>query len=474
MTFTPPAGLVTALSAEIVKELLGVTKKSPVPKVAEAAMIEPPEDGLLPEDIPAPVVRALENLARDLVETLLSLSGRELSTGDMEGILHKAAFAHLKSIGAKEQIFTARLASLAPKLVNLPRLAAWAGQGVKLSPLQATSARSGRELVVGPSEEFKQVLKNLEQVAGTDLPVLLTGETGVGKEMLAQRLHQLSPRKSRPFVPLNCAALSPNLLESELFGHEKGAFTGAGAARAGYFDSAQGGTLFLDEIAESTKDFQVMLLRVLEDGLITPVGKTKARKIDFRLVCATHLDLAKEAEEGRFHQGLLHRIMVIPLNLPPLRQRPEDLPCLIDHFMEQACFLIKRTRRLHPKTREKLLSYSWPGNVRQLKNVLQRLVALSSDFEIKEDLLPPEINRPVPGDLAGLITGTTKVPKNRVQGICRVLQEKGSDPFSNQDLRKELNCSDTTAKNILRALADAGIVEVTGKQGGRRYHLLEK
>jgi transcriptional regulator with GAF, ATPase, and Fis domain len=327
---------------------------------------------------------------------------------------------------------------------------------------------------VGPSEQFNQVLKNLEQVAATDLPVILTGETGVGKEMLAQRLHQLSSRKNGPFVPLNCAALSPNLLESELFGHVKGAYTGAGMAKAGYLASAQGGTLFLDEIGESSREFQVRLLRVLEDKVITPVGSAKGRKIDFRIVCATHLDLMEEVKKGRFHKGLLHRIMVVPLYLPPLRQRPQDLPCLIDHFMEQACFLIKRTRRLHQGTRQKLLNYSWPGNVRQLKHVLQRLVALSPDFEITENYLPAEINRPASEDLAELINQNCKVPKNRVRGICRVLHEKGSSLFSNQDMRRELDCSDATAKNILRALADAGIVEVTGKQGGRRYRLISK
>ena len=292
--------------------------------------------------------------------------------------------------------------------------------------------------------------------------MLLVGESGTGKEMLARRLHRLSPRRGGPLVPVNCAALVDNLLESELFGHVKGAFSGAAAPKEGYIRAAAGGTLFLDEIGETNQQFQVRLLRVLEDKVVVPVGSHQGRRVNFRMVAATHRDLVQEAGRGRFNQALLYRLNVVPLFLTPLRKRREDIPVLIDHFLGQACQMAKKTRRLAPATLELLLDYSWPGNVRELSHLLQRLVALSEDYEIKPDLLPGEFRQKAsPPNLVishfqGRLRGLAGVPENRHKEISKILAEADDASLTNKDMRERLGCSDSTAKNILRALVQAG------------------
>ena len=443
------------------------------PKVAEAAMEQPSSDDARPEDI-----KLLEELARKVVQTALGLAGRRLDPAELTKTVEQTARKHLMACGIGndgQKALMARLAAEAPHLINLARLAQLAAQGMEVPPRATTADERALEIVGGQSQAFSRVLKDLDRVAETDLPVLINGETGTGKELLARRLHYKSLRREGPFVPLNCAALPGNLLESELFGHAKGAFTGAGSATEGYLQTAQGGTLFLDEIGESSAEFQVRLLRVLEDRVVTPVGSRQGREVDFRLVTASHNDLEKAASAGRFNPALLYRILVVPLKLPPLRRRREDLPALIDHFLAQACVLAKRTRGLSAEARQLLLEYHWPGNVRELSHVLQRVVALSPEYEIKPEDLPKELRRAAVLDQSAFIrrlAGVEAIPHRRREELARLLALARDHELTNQDLRNELGCSDSTAKNYLRALVKAGMLEAMGLRGGRRYKVL--
>jgi DNA-binding NtrC family response regulator len=459
--------LARAAARELALRLAGGPRRGR-PGAAEAALVSPGGQAG-PADLPA-----LEELARRVVEAVLELSGQEVEPETLARTVEEAARRHLEAKGAGGQReLLARLAGEAPRLVNLPRLAALAGQGLAVGPA-AAELEAPQEVVGGSAPAFARVLDDLEQVAGTDLPVLLTGETGTGKEVLARRLHQLSGRREGPFVPVNCAALPASLLESELFGYEKGAFTGAGAAKPGLVQTAHGGTLFLDEIGETSPEFQVRLLRVLEDRVVTPVGGRQGRRVDFRLVSASHRDLEAEARAGRFHQALLYRILVVPLALPPLRERREDLPALLDHFLAQACLLAKRTRRLAPETRRLLLAHHWPGNVRELAHLLQRLVALAPEYEIGPELLPAPLLEPARGSRGRWtrrLARTPGVPAERAAEMARLLAAAPGGELSNKDLREALEVSDSTAKNLLKALVEEGLLEPHGRRGGRRYRV---
>ncbi|HOX42050.1 MAG TPA: sigma-54 dependent transcriptional regulator [Myxococcota bacterium] len=242
--------------------------------------------------------------------------------------------------------------------------------------------------LVTASPRVQEVLRVIDRVAASDTSVLLLGESGTGKELLAKRLHARSPRAAGPFVPINCAALPGELLESELLGHERGAFTGADRARAGRFEQASGGTLFLDEIGELPLALQAKILRVLEEGVVDRLGGQRRIEVDVRVVAATHRDLQAEAEAGRFRPDLFHRLSVVPVRIPPLRERPEDIQLLARHFLEQAA---KGTAvGLAPALLQELGRLPWPGNVRELKNLVQRMVLLRrSDVLDLADLAPP-------------------------------------------------------------------------------------
>jgi transcriptional regulator with GAF, ATPase, and Fis domain len=219
----------------------------------------------------------------------------------------------------------------------------------------------------------------VEQVAQTAATVLLRGETGTGKEMVARAIHINSPRESRPFVRVNCAALAPGVLESELFGHEKGAFTGAVARRAGRFELADGGTLFLDEVGDLPLDVQVRLLRVLQEREFERVGGVETVKVDVRLISATHRDLERLIVEGKFREDLYYRLNVFPITMPPLRERPGDIPLLVEHFMQKyAQSSGKMVSAADPRALAALAAYPWPGNVRELENVIERAMILVS------------------------------------------------------------------------------------------------
>jgi DNA-binding NtrC family response regulator len=247
------------------------------------------------------------------------------------------------------------------------------------------------EDLVGGSPPVERLRQLVARVAPTAATVLIQGETGTGKELVARAVHRQSPRAARPFVPVNCAAIPEGLLESELFGHERGAFTGADRARPGVFETAHGGTLFLDEAGEMTPTLQAKLLRVLTDGVITRVGARAARKVDVRLVVATHRDLAAQVREGGFREDLYFRLAVVPVQVPPLRERMDDLPALVEHLLGRACRELAVPRKsLAAPALERLRSYPFPGNVRELRNVIERACILASGPVITvDDLLMP-------------------------------------------------------------------------------------
>jgi len=247
------------------------------------------------------------------------------------------------------------------------------------------SAREGMGDLVAGSEVMIDVLELIRDVASTDSAVLLTGETGTGKELAARAIHSLSPRAYGPFVVINCGALSETLLESALFGHERGAFTGAVAAQRGRLEMADGGTLFLDEVGEIPTKMQMDLLRVLEDQQFTRVGGTKPLRSDFRLVCATHRDLPARVKSGEFRADFFYRINVLEVRLPPLRDREGDVELLAEYFVEQiALKLAKPITGFTPGAVRLLRGYAWPGNVRELRNVLERAVVISRSDRISE------------------------------------------------------------------------------------------
>jgi len=252
--------------------------------------------------------------------------------------------------------------------------------------------RFGPDNIVGRDKSMRHVLDMVHRAAPSRSTVLVTGESGTGKELIAKAIHNDSPRKDGPFVSVNCMALNPGVLESELFGHEKGSFTGAVSRRRGRFELADKGTLFLDEIGELSQDMQVKLLRVLQERCFERVGGTEAVEVDIRIVAATNRDLVKAVAEGIFREDLFYRLNVVSIHLPPLRERREDIPFLAAHFLDK--FAKENTREMKgfsPSAMDYLSAYEWPGNVRQLENVIERCVVLSSGDTVGAEDLPPEI-----------------------------------------------------------------------------------
>jgi transcriptional regulator with GAF, ATPase, and Fis domain len=245
--------------------------------------------------------------------------------------------------------------------------------------------------MLGQHPSVKKIFATIERVAATDATVLITGESGTGKELAARAIHRLSSRASRPFVAVNCAAIPDNLLESELFGHARGAFTGAHASRAGMFQLANFGTILLDEVGDLPLSLQAKLLRVLQDGETRPVGADHAIAVDVRVIAATNKDLAHQVEKGSFREDLFFRLQVIPIHLPPLRSRRSDIPLLINHFLATANEKHGLTVKISREAMMLLSEYDWPGNVRELENLIERLVILNAQSCIDLDDLPPNI-----------------------------------------------------------------------------------
>jgi len=253
----------------------------------------------------------------------------------------------------------------------------------------------GFEGVIGDSPQMREVIERLKRIAPTNASVLIQGETGTGKELVAQSIHQNSPRKNRPFVALNCAALSENILESELFGHVKGAFTDASTDRVGKFEYAHGGTMFLDEVGDMPMPTQIKLLRVLENGEITRVGSNVPIQVNVRILSATNRDLEETIAGGTFRRDLYHRLKVVTIRLPTLVERSQDLPILLDYFMRQfSTRHEKKIKGVSSAARRRLLAYQWPGNVRQLRNVVESMVVVDYDGLLDVDDLPEELAEP--------------------------------------------------------------------------------
>jgi len=257
---------------------------------------------------------------------------------------------------------------------------------------QRLDEKFGFSGVLGNSPQMLAVVERLRRIAPTDATVLIQGETGTGKELFAQSLHQNSLRKAKPFVALNCGALSENILESELFGHVKGAFTDASADRLGKFEYANGGTMFLDEVGDMPMPTQIKLLRVLENGEVTRVGSNNTVKVNVRILSATNRNLEEAVASGAFRQDLYHRLKVVTVRIPPLRERSGDIPVLLDHFVRQFAKRYDKTiRGIAPPARKLLLGFDWLGNVRQLRNAAESMVVVDYDGMIDVDDLPEEI-----------------------------------------------------------------------------------
>ncbi len=278
----------------------------------------------------------------------------------------------------------------------------------------------GPSNLVGSSEVMQEVLRQIRKVAPQKTTVLVTGESGTGKELVARGLHELSPRAAFPFVAVNCGAIPAELIESELFGHVRGAFTDATRTKKGLLEEADGGTLFLDEIGELPLPLQVKLLRFLEDGEVRPVGDVRARRVDVRVIAATGRDLRRAAAAGQFREDLLYRLDVVGVRLPPLRERPEDIPALAGHFLA-------RYSRLRPElpamslsddAREALAAHRWPGNVRELEHALERAVVLAEGPVIREEDLPEAVRAP-PAAAASRVHGTLSIKRE-----ARALEEQ--------------------------------------------------
>jgi transcriptional regulator with PAS, ATPase and Fis domain len=256
-----------------------------------------------------------------------------------------------------------------------------------------TVTRKGYRGIIGESAAMKELFESIRQIAQIDAPVLIQGESGTGKELVALALHKESRRAQKNFVPVNCGALPEGLLESELFGHIKGAFTGADRPKKGRFAVADGGTLFLDEVGELGSAIQVKFLRVLQNGCFEPVGSDRTTCVDVRVISATNIRLGREAREGRFRQDLYYRLNVMPIRVPPLRARKEDIPLLCEYFMSEFSTNVWTPKvTLAPEVVNILMNYSWPGNVRELRNVLQYACVRATSEVITPSDLPPNLS----------------------------------------------------------------------------------
>jgi len=295
------------------------------------------------------------------------------------------------------------------KPVNLDNLELLVKQAIEARDLQAENLelrrrleeKYGFEKILGGSAPMQRVFQSVRQLAPSKANVLILGESGTGKELIANAIHANSPRRAGPFVPVHCAALAKTLLESELFGHEKGAFTGAIASKPGKLERADGGTLFLDEISEIDLDIQVKLLRVLETWQFERVGGLKSIRVDARLIAATNRDLEARVRSGAFREDLFYRLNVVSITVPPLRERREDIPILVEAFVaEFAAANRRKVSGIAPEALDALVAYQWPGNVRELRNVLESLVVLAQSPQITLDMLPAQFKAAAPSGAA--------------------------------------------------------------------------
>jgi two-component system nitrogen regulation response regulator NtrX len=312
--------------------------------------------------------------------------------------------------------------------------------------------------MIGTSDAMNEVYQMIDKIAATDSPVLITGESGTGKELVARALHLKSPRAAKPFVALNCSAIPGDLLESELFGHEKGAFTGAVDSKPGIFDQAHNGTLFLDEISEMSIRLQPKLLRVLETTEIQRVGGTSSKKVDVRIISATNKNLVQAINDKTFREDLFYRISVLTIEAPPLRERREDIPVLVDHFVEKFCRHRKKELIIfHPHTMELFMEYPWPGNVRQLKNLIEKIVVLSDKKEILPKAVQSYLTFNGPGVNGEPISReeTLEEARKRVEKD-KLLAKLHTMNWDYKAVAKDLNISRATLFNKMKAYGISG------------------
>lgn len=322
------------------------------------------------------------------------------------------------------------------KPVNLEEMELLIAKALKSRDLEEENRELKRELftekfergeILGHSPLMKKLLEEVDHVAKSSATVLIEGESGTGKELVAHRIHELSPRHQQPFVAVHCAALTESLLASELFGHERGSFTGATERKIGRFERAHKGTLFLDEIGEISQDTQVKLLRVLQGGEFERVGGTKTLKVDVRLVCATNKNLSQLVEQGKFREDLYYRLNVIYLKVPPLRDRREDISILVNAFLKH--FARQNAKKIHSinsDAMETLKNYHWPGNIRELKNIIERMVVLSNQEVLSIENVPEDIRRSTgfSGISAPSLTqATSSIPEMEKDLILKILSE---------------------------------------------------
>jgi DNA-binding NtrC family response regulator len=333
------------------------------------------------------------------------------------------------------------------------------------SRLAEENARLRREIqrensfagIIAQSRPMQELFGLIRAVADTDATVLILGETGTGKELIARAIHYNSARKDKPFIAVNCGALASNLLESELFGHEKGAFTGAVGHKKGFFEVANGGTLFLDEIGEIPTSTQVKMLRVLQEGELQRVGGTDTIKVDVRIIAATNQNLEERIAKGEFRQDLYYRLKVFPLAVAPLRERAEDIPLLVSRFIEKCAQLAKRkVGGITPDAMAKLMAHSWPGNVRELENVVQRMMIVSKGDFLDVSELPPELRN--------------VEPKSEPRGLKGISRESAG-AVERQAILEALT---TTGGNVTRAAKALGISRATLQTKMKLYRLREK
>lgn len=321
----------------------------------------------------------------------------------------------------------------------------------KIKPDQQQGTEDSFKGIIGNSPLLKSVFNNIKLVAPDDTSVLILGDSGTGKERIASTIHKLSPRKDKPFITVNCAALPLSLLESELFGHEKGAFTGANDKRIGKFEQADGGSIFLDEIGEMPLEAQVKLLRVLQEKEIERLGGGMTRKINVRIIAATNRNLEKEVSEGRLRLDLYYRLNVFPIELPPLRDRKEDIPALVVHFLDKYNKNASKTiSGLSVRAMETLLAYDWPGNIRELEHLIERSMLMSAGPEIQEINLPANTSSNYPStDSESRIKTMEEMERDHIMSILKMCKGKIFGPGGAAEL---LNLPSTTLNSKIKKL----------------------
>lgn len=346
------------------------------------------------------------------------------------------------------------------KPVNLDELDLLVGKVIEKKRLELNTeyyerrypTQPGLEGMLGVSPQMQAVFERIQQVAKSRATVLITGESGTGKELAARAVHQASDRADRRFVPVNCTALTESLLESELFGHERGAFTGAYKQKKGYFEIADGGTIFLDEIAETNPATQVKLLRILESREFERVGGTATIRVDVRLIAATNADLARLVSEGRFREDLYYRLRVVTIHIPPLRERKEDTPVLVRHFVQQlARENGKGNLSIDREAAEVLARQDWPGNVRQLRNMVESLVVLAKSNTITVDDLPPEIRGTSPRESVIVVPRNVPLKEIERKVILQTLEDQNGNRTRTAEVLK------IGRRTLIRKLQEYGV-----------------